>query len=68
MIMESKAQRIFLDVSEERGEPSGFFVRNDLKESIEELESEGELKVVGIIYDETYTIELITKPKKNGRN
>jgi len=66
--MESKAQRIFLDVSEERGEPSGFFVRNDLKESIEELESEGKLKVVGIIYDETYTIELITKPKKNGRN
>mgnify|MGYP003637244453 FL=1 len=68
MIMESKAQRIFLDVSEERGEPSGFFVRNDLKESIEELENEGKLKVVGIIYDETYTIELITKPKKNGRN
>jgi len=66
--MKSKAQRIFLDVSEERGEPSGFFVRNDLKESIEELESEGKLKVVGIIYDETYTIELITKPKKNGRN
>ena len=66
--MESKAQRIFLDVSEERGEPSGYFVRNDLKESIEELESEGKLKVVGIIYDETYTIELITKPKKNGRN
>ena len=62
--MESKAQRIFLDVSEERGEPSGFFVRNDLKESIEELESEGKLKVVGIIYDETYTIELITKPVK----
>ena len=66
--MESKAQRIFLDVSEERGEPSGYFVRNDLKESIEELESEGKLKVVGIIYDETYTIELITKPKKNGRD
>ena len=62
--MKSKAQRIFLDVSEERGEPSGFFVRNDLKESIEELESEGKLKVVGIIYDETYTIELITKPVK----
>tara|TARA_B110000438_G_C15689195_1_gene595996 strand:+ start:410 stop:610 length:201 start_codon:yes stop_codon:yes gene_type:complete len=66
--MESKAQRIFLDVSEERGEPSGFFVRNDLKDSIEELENEGKLKVVGIIYDETYTIELITKPKKNGRD
>jgi|TARA_B100001094_G_scaffold214510_1_gene208598 hypothetical protein len=62
--MESKAQRIFLDVSEERGEPSGYFVRNDLKESIENVESGGKLKVVGIIYDETYTIELITKPVK----
>ena len=62
--MGSKAQRIFLDVSEERGEPSGYFVRNDLKESIENVESGGKLKVVGIIYDETYTIELITKPVK----
>jgi|TARA_R110000796_G_scaffold228372_2_gene345491 hypothetical protein len=62
--MKSKAQRIFLDVSEERGEPSGYFVRNELKESIEELENEGKLKVVGVIYDGTYTIELITKPVK----
>ena len=29
--MESKAQRIFLDVREDRGEPSGLFVRSDLK-------------------------------------
>jgi len=62
--MESKAQRIFLDVSEDRGEPSGYFVRNDLKTAIEELESEEKVKVVGIIYDETFTIELITKKLK----
>tara|TARA_B100000780_G_scaffold235868_1_gene176582 strand:- start:56 stop:244 length:189 start_codon:yes stop_codon:yes gene_type:complete len=62
--MESKAQRIFLDVSEERGEPSGYFVRNELKESIEKLENESNLKVVGVIYDGTYNIELITKPIK----
>ena len=59
--MESKTQRIFLDVSEERGEPSGYFVRNELKESIEKLENESNLKVVGVIYDGTYNIELITK-------
>jgi len=59
--MESKAQRIFLDVSEERGEPSGYFVRNELKESIEKLENGSNLKVVGVIYDGTYNIELITK-------
>jgi len=64
IIMESKAQRIFLDVSEDRGEPSGYFVRNDLKTAIEELESEEKVKVVGIIYDETFTIELITKKIK----
>ena len=62
--MESKAQRIFLDVSEDRGEHSGYFVRNDLKTAIEELESEERVKVVGIIYDETFTIELITKKIK----
>ena len=50
--MESKAQRIFLDVSEDRGEPSGYFVRNELKENIEELESETKVKVVGIIIEE----------------
>ena len=62
--MENKIERMFLDVREDRAERSGVFVRNDLKESIEELENEGELKVVGIIYDETYTIELITKKLK----
>ena len=56
-------QRIFLDVSEDRGEPSGYFVRNELRESIEELESEKKVKVVGIIYDGTYNVELITKKK-----
>jgi len=62
--MESKAKRIFLDVREDRGEPSGYFVRSDLKTSIEELENEMKVKVVGIVYDETFTIELITKPKE----
>ena len=62
--MESKAKRIFLDVREDRGEPSGLFVRSDLKDSIEELERETNNKVIGIVYDGTYTIELITKKKK----
>ena len=62
--MESKAKRIFLDVREDRGEPSGYFVRNELKTQIEELENETKVKVIGIIYDETFNIELITKPIK----
>ena len=40
-----------LDVSEDRGEHSGYFVRNDLKTSIEELEMEMKVKVIGIIYE-----------------
>ena len=62
--MESKTKRIFLDVREDRGEPSGYFVRSDLKQSIEEIENEMKVKVIGIVYDETFTIELITKPVK----
>ena len=62
--MKSKPQRVFLDVSEDRGEPSGYFVRNDLKNSIEELEKEKKVKVIGIIYDGSYNIELITKKLK----
>tara|TARA_R110002020_G_scaffold173251_1_gene364034 strand:+ start:675 stop:863 length:189 start_codon:yes stop_codon:yes gene_type:complete len=62
--MDSKKQRVFLDVSEDRGEHSGYFVRNDLKTSIEELEMEKKVKVIGIIYDGSYNIELITKKLK----
>ena len=37
--------------------------RSNLKESIEKLESTTDQKVVGIVYDETYTIELLTTKK-----
>jgi|TARA_R100000541_G_scaffold31635_1_gene40445 hypothetical protein len=62
--MGNKKQRVFLDVSEDRGEPSGYFVRSDLKTSIEELEMEMKVKVIGIIYDGSFNIELITKKLK----
>ena len=37
--------------------------RSNLKESIERLELTTDQKVVGIVYDETYTIELLTTKK-----
>ena len=37
--------------------------RSDLKESIEKLELTTGQKVVGIVYDETHTIELLTTKK-----
>ena len=57
-------ERIFLDVREERAERSGYFVRSDLKELIEKVEKKGEKEVVGLVYDGSFNLELLTKPKK----
>ena len=37
--------------------------RCNLKESIEKIDKHTDEKVVGIVYDETYTIELLTAKK-----
>ena len=37
--------------------------RSNLKESIEKIDKHTDEKVVGIVYDETYTIELLTEKK-----
>jgi hypothetical protein len=39
--------------------------RSDLKETIEKVEKLTNEKVVGIVYDETYTIELLTTKKES---
>ena len=45
-----------------QGQPAGVYpFRCDLKESVEKLEKLTGEKVVGIVYDETYTIELLTE-------
>lgn len=54
-------ERVFLDLKEKEGKSSGMYVRNDLKRIIEEVEATGEQKVIGIVYNGTYTIEIITK-------
>ena len=56
-------KRIFW-IDEFQGQPEKSYpFRSNLKESIEKLESSTDQKVVGIIYDETYTIELLTTKK-----
>tara|TARA_R110000787_G_scaffold155819_6_gene269636 strand:- start:4249 stop:4449 length:201 start_codon:yes stop_codon:yes gene_type:complete len=63
---EPKEQRIFLDVTKESATNSGLYVRNDLKEIVERIEVDGETRVIGIIYDGTYSLEILTeKIKKN---
>ena len=59
--MESKTPRIFLDITKDEGKSSGIYVRNDLREIVEKLEKEGNERVVGLVFDETYTIELLTE-------
>ena len=59
--MKEGPTRIFLDVTKSQGKPSGIYVRNDLREIIEKVEKEGKERVVGIVFDETYNLELQTE-------
>ena len=59
--MESKTPRVFLYITKREGKPSGIYVRNDLREIVERVEKEGKERVVGIVFDETYNLELITE-------
>ena len=65
--MESKTPRIFLDITKEEGKPSGIYVRNDLREIVEKVEKGGNERVVGLVFDETYTIELLIEKSKYER-
>ena len=38
------------------------YVRNDLKDTIEKIESESNVRVVGVVYDGTYNLEILTQP------
>ena len=59
----SGEKRIFW-IDNFEGQPEAVYpFRSNLKESIEKLESTTDQKVVGIVYDETYTIELLTTKK-----
>ena len=57
-------ERMFLDVREDRGDRSGVFVRNDLKEIVEKVEKEGKEQVIGIVFDGSFNLELLTKKIK----
>ena len=59
--MKAGPTRVFLDITKIEGKPSGIYVRNDLREIVERVEKEGEERVVGIVFDETYNLELLTE-------
>ena len=59
--MKAGPTRVFLDITKTEGRPSGIYVRNDLREIVEKVEKEGKERVVGIVFDETYNLELLTE-------
>ena len=55
--------RAFIDLKVNGNAKGGFYMKNKrLHDKIKELEAPGLERVVGIIYDETDNIELVTKP------
>jgi len=61
---EPKEQRVFLEITRQSGQNSGLFIRNDLKEFIERVEKDGTERVIGIIYEGTYNLEILTEKIK----
>ena len=59
--MKEGPTRVFLDITKTEGKPSGIYVRNDLREIVERVEKEGKERVIGIVFDETYNLELLTE-------
>lgn len=54
--------RAFIDLEVNGDAKGGIFIKSDLKDKIEELEESGKVRVVGVVYDGTYNLEIITKP------
>ena len=52
--------RIFEDIIKTEGKIKSYPFRCNLKECIEKVEQLTNEKVIGIVYDETFTIELLT--------
>jgi hypothetical protein len=54
--------RVMVDLKVKGNATGTIFVRNDLKDTIQRIESTNEDRVVGIVYDGTYNLEILTQP------
>ena len=61
---ELQEERVFLDITRKSAMNSGLYVRNDLKEIVEKVEKDGKERVIGIIYNGTYNLEILTEKIK----
>jgi len=57
-------ERIFLNISEDRAERSGVFVKKFDKETFNLIEKDGVRKIVGVIFDGSRNMELLIKKVK----
>ena len=54
--------RVMVDLKAAGNANGTKFVKNNLKDAIDEIESEENVRVVGIVYDGTYNLEILTQP------
>ena len=54
--------RVLVDLKVKGNANGTIFVRKDLKDTIERIESTNKDRVVGIVYDGTYNLEILTQP------
>ena len=54
--------RVLVDLEVTGNAKGGLFVKNDLKDIIIRVEEDNTQRVVGIVYDGTNNLEILTKP------
>ena len=61
-IINNSEYRVMVDLNVVGNANGQLYVRNDLKDTIEKIESESNVRVVGVVYDGTYNLEILTQP------
>lgn len=61
-IINNSKYRFMVDLNVVGNANGQLYVRNDLKDTIEKIESESNVRVVGVVYDGTYNLEILTQP------
>jgi hypothetical protein len=53
--------RAFIDLDAKGAAKGGAFFRSDLVEHIQKIEKDGKSRVVGIVYDGSYNLEIVSQ-------
>jgi len=54
--------RAFVDLNVNGNAKGGTFIKSQLKEHVEMIEKDGIQRVVGVVYDGSYNLEILLKP------